>query len=162
MNRFSPRRPSMRKLLCVMAVLGVTAIAATPAQAARHSINSTVVVAELETTGTPPVSGTVDYAGTITTSRPFGSGAIVGQNVFGPVPDFQGTFHVFYNKGSAKGSVDGSGTINADGSISFAGTGEITKGTGKYKGAHGNFTMNGSQPANSTVSSFEIDGSIKY
>src|SRR4051812_18006662 len=55
----------MKKILCVLVVLGVTAIAATPAQAAKYSINSTVQIADIGSTGSPPVSGSADFAGSI-------------------------------------------------------------------------------------------------
>ena len=119
----------MKKILCLLAVLAITAIAAAPAQAAKHSIDSSVKIADLETTGSPPASGTVDYAGTI--KGALGSGAVVGQNIFGPLPQFHGPVRAFYAKGTLKGSLEGTGTLNADGSVSFDGTGEITKGTGR-------------------------------
>ncbi len=151
----------MKKIFCLLAVLAITAIAAAPAQAAKHSIDSSVKIADLETTGSPPASGTVDYAGTI--KGALGSGAVVGQNIFGPLPQFHGPVRAFYAKGTLKGSLEGTGVLNADGSVSFDGTGEITKGTGKYKGARGKFTFVGSEPSvGANVQSFEITGTVKY
>lgn len=153
----------MKKLLCVLVVLGVTAIAATPAQAAKYNVDSTVQIATLQSTGSPPVSGSSDYAGSVKGS--LGSGALLGHNDFGPtVGVFQGTFKVFYNKGTLKGTLEGTGGPNTgpEGGLIFSGTGEFTKGTGKYKGAKGTFTFEGTQPANSTVTTFTVTGSIKY
>jgi len=153
----------MKKLLCALVVLGVTAIAATPAQAAKHPINETVVIADIGTSGSPPVSGSADYAGSIKGS--VGSGAILGHNDFGPtVGQFQGTNKAFYNKGTLKTSLEGTGGPNTGpgGGLIFTGTGEFTKGTGKYKGAKGKFTFEGTQPANSTVTTFTVTGSLKY
>lgn len=147
-------------LLCVMGVLGIALVAASPAQAAKYSLDETVTLAVLESTGSPPVSGTSHYAGTV--EGDLGSGAIVGDNVFGPVPNFQGTLRVFYKKGSLKGKLAGSGAPNPDGSISFSGTGKIKKGTGKYKGAKGNFSFSGTQAADSIITTFEVLGSVKY
>ena len=48
------------------------------------------------------------------------------------------------------------------GGLAFSGTGEFTKGTGKFKGAKGKFTFEGTQPANSTVMTFTVTGTIKY
>lgn len=153
----------MKKFLCVLVVLGVTAIVATPAQAAKHSVSATIVNAEIGTTGSPPASGSADYAGSVSGSQ--GSGALLGHNDFGPtVGQFQGTFKVFYNKGTLKGTLEGTGGPNTDpgGGIIFSGTGEFTKGTGKFKGAKGKFTFEGTQPANSTVSTFTVTGTVKY
>ena len=114
----------MKKLLCVLVVLGVTAIAATPAQAAKHKIDSTIVLNEIGSTGSPPVSGSTDYAGSITGSQ--GSGAILGHNDFGPtVGEFHGTNKVFYNKGTLKSTLEGTGGPNTgpEGGVVFSGTG---------------------------------------
>ena len=153
----------MKKFLCVLVVLGVTAIVAAPAQAAKHSVNETVVVAAIGTTGSPPASGSADYAGSIKGLQ--GSGAILGHNDFGPtVGEFQGTNKVFYNKGTVKTTLVGTGGPNTGpgGGLAFSGTGEFTKGTGKFKGAKGKFTFEGTQPANSTVMTFTVTGTIKY
>ena len=153
----------MKKLLCVMAVLGVAAIAATPAQAARHkhTIDGTAKIATIESTGSPPVSGSVEYAGSFKGS--LGSGAILGHNDFGPVVgDFHGTLRAFFTKGTLKGTLEGSGGPGPGGGIDFSGSGKITKGTGKYKGAKGKFTVEGTQPPGSTVTTFAVTGSVKY
>jgi hypothetical protein len=150
----------MKKLLFVVAVLAVMAIAAAPAQAVKRNLDATVDIAVFEITGSPPVSGTSHYAGTIESS--IGSGAIVGDNTFGPVPEFRGTFRAFYKKGTLKGKLEASGAVNPDGSVSFSGSGSIKNGTGKYKGAKGRFTLEGTQPADSLFATFEIDGKVKY
>jgi hypothetical protein len=151
----------MKKILCVLVVLGVTAIAATPAQAAKHKVNVTIVIADIAETGSPPVSGSSDYAGSVTGS--LGSGAILGHNDFGPtVGEFQGTNKVFYNKGTVKTTLQGTGGPNTGGGLIFSGSGQFTKGTGKYKGAKGSYTFEGTTPANSTVTTLTITGTLKY
>ena len=149
----------MRKVICVIAVLAFTVASAAPAQAASHDINSTIKLAHVVDTGSPPISGSAEYAGTF--KGALGSGAVVGGLTYA-VPNFQGTFRVYLNKGSFKGTIEGSGTPNPDGSIDVTGTGEITKGNGKYKGAHGEFTMSGNQAADPSVSTLAITGSVKY
>jgi hypothetical protein len=57
--------------------------------------------------------------------------------------------------------MEGSGAPAPDGSIDVTGTGRITKGTGKFKGAHGTFTMSGNRATNG-VSTLAIDGSLNY
>ena len=118
---------------------------------------------EIGSTGSPPVSGSTDYAGSITGSQ--GSGAILGHNDFGPtVGEFHGTNKVFYNKGTLKSTLEGTGGPNTgpEGGVVFSGTGEFTKGTGKYKGAKGTFSFEGTQAADSTIVTFTVTGSLKY
>jgi hypothetical protein len=150
----------MRKIICVIAVMGLTVAWAAPAQAASHNIDSTVKLSAIEETGSPPVSGSAHYAGTI--KGTLGSGAVVGTNVFGPVGVFTGTLRVYLNKGTITGTLEGTGGPAQGGGLDFSGTGEVTKGSGKYKGAHGKFTFTGGQPADSTVATQQIEGSVKY
>ena len=53
--------------------------------------------------------------------------------------------------------MEGTGVPTADGSIDVSGTGEITKGTGKFKGAHGDFTMSGNR-ATTGITTLAITG----
>jgi hypothetical protein len=53
----------MRMVFCAAVVLGVMAVAAIPAQAARHSLDGTIKLAPIEEIGNPPFSGSADYAG---------------------------------------------------------------------------------------------------
>jgi hypothetical protein len=148
----------MRKFICIAAVLGLAAVSAAPAQAATRDINSTIKLAHVVDTGSPPISGSGEYAGTF--KGALGSGAIVGGLSYA-APEFHGTFRVYLNKGTLKGTMEGTGAPAADGSIDVSGTGEITKGTGKYKGAHGEFTMSGNRATNG-VSTLAITGRVKY
>lgn len=154
----------MRRFLCVVAVVGLTAALATPAQAARHSIDATVQIAQLEATGSPPFSGSEEVAGTFE-GKP-GSGAIVGTNFFPVVPTFNGTFRVYFKKGTVKGNLEGTGAPtpppNPNLSFDLTGSGEITKGSGKYKGAHGKFTFTGLRPTERTVATLVVTGWAKY
>src|SRR3954451_10996537 len=131
-----------------MAVRGLTVAWAAPAQAATHSVNSTIKIADFARTGSAPITGTEDYAGTV--KGALGPGAIVGHNVFGPVPAFHGAIRLFLNKGTLKVTLQGTGAPtpphNPGGSFDFSGDGKITKGSGKYKGAHGKVTFSGRGP----------------
>src|ERR1044072_589089 len=147
----------MRKVICVIAVLGLTVACAAPAQAASRDINSTIKLVHVVDSGSPPISGSAEYAGTF--KGALGSGAVVGGLNYA-VPNFNGTFRVYLNKGSFKGTMEGSGAPAGGGTIDVSGTGEITKGNGKYKGAHGEFTMSGNQAAG--VSTLAITGTVKY
>ena len=73
-------------------------------------------------------------------------GAVLGHNDFPITGEFQGTFRAFYTKGTLKATLSGSGGPAPGGGISFTGSGQITKGTGKFKGAKGKFTFTGSSP----------------
>ena len=150
----------MRKVICVITIMGLTVAWTAPAQAASHNIDSTVKLSAVEENGSPPVSGSAHYAGTF--KGALGSGAIVGTNVFGPGGVFTGTLRVYLNKGTVTGTLDGTGGPAPGGGIEFSGNGEITKGTGKYKGAHGKFTFTGGQPADSPVATQAIEGSVRY
>ena len=69
------------------------------------------MIADIGSTGSPPVSGSADFAGSIKGS--LGSGAILGHNDFGPtVGESQGTIRAFYNKGTVKGTLVGTGGPN--------------------------------------------------
>ena len=149
----------MRKVICVVAVLGLAVACAAPAQAATHNIDSTIRLAHVEETGSPPVSGSAEYAGTF--KGALGSGAITGQLSYA-VPEFQGTFRVYLNKGTLKGTMEGSAAPAPGGGIAVSGSGEITKGSGKYKGAAGEFTFSGTQAADPPVATLAITGSVKY
>ena len=151
----------MRKIISLTVVLGVMALAAAPAQAAKYNLDSTVVLNTIGATGNPPISGSgQDYAGSI--KGALGSGAVLGHNDFPTTGEFQGTFRAFYQKGTLKATLSGSGGPAPGGGISFTGSGQITKGTGKFKGAKGKFTFTGSSPPSSTITTFELDGSVKY
>ncbi len=151
----------MRKVICVIAVMGLTVAWAAPAQAASHSIDSTIKLSVVEQTGSPGVSGTAQYAGTF--KGALGSGATVGNIVYpGPVGAFTATFKIYLNKGTLTGTLDGTGSPAPGGGLNYTGSGEITKGNGKYKGAHGKFTFTGSQPSDSPVATQLVKGSVKY
>ena len=67
----------MRKVICVAAVLGLAVVSAAPAQATTRDINSTIKLAHVVNTGSPPISGSAEYAGTF--KGALGSGAVVGR-----------------------------------------------------------------------------------
>ena len=149
----------MRKVICVIAVMGLTVAWAAPAQAASHNLNSTIKIAAVKSTGSPPYSGSSEYAGTF--KGGLGSGAIVGHLSFNP-PAFHGGFRVYLKQGTLKGNMEGTGAPNSGGGIDVSGGGEITKGSGKYKGAHGKFTFSGGRPADPPIDTISITGSVKY
>jgi len=147
-----------------LAALCVGAVFAAPAMAVRDSTDATVTIVAISSEGDPPVSGSNRVAGEV--RGDLGRGAYVGTNSFGPPGEFEGRFRAFFKKGTLKGRLSGTGTANPDGSVSFSGSGEYTGGTGRYKGADGSFTFEGTQPPDTTSDSepsvFEVDGTVRY
>ena len=155
----------MRKLMpYALAALCVGAVLAAPASAARDSTDGTVTIVGLSQEGDPPFSGSNRVAGEV--KGDLGRGAYLGTNTFGPPGEFQGKFRAFFKKGTLKGRLSGTGTLTSDGTAVFEGSGEYTGGTGRYKGAEGSFTFEGSQPPDTTSDSepavFQVDGRVRY
>lgn len=153
-----------RFVYLILAALCAGAVFAAPAMAARDSIDGTVTIVALSAQGNPPADGSNRVAGEV--QGDLGSGAYVGTNTFGPPGEFNGKFRVFFKKGTIRGRLSGSGTGNPDGSLSFTGSGVLTGGSGRYRGAEGTFTFEGTQAADTTTNSepavFQVDGSVRY
>lgn len=153
-----------RNVLFVLAALCASAVFAAPAVAARDSVDGTVTVVSLASQGNPPIEGSNRLAGEY--KGDLGTGGFLGTSTFGPPGEFSNKFRVFFKKGTIKGQLSGAGTVNPDGSLSFTGSGTLNGGSGRYKGAEGSFTFEGSQPADTTSNSepavFQVDGSVRY
>ena len=153
-----------RRVVSIILPLAALLALSVPAQAAKSKVyraDGTVTQASLSSTGNPPATGTSTTAGIVTGK--LGRGAITGKTTFGPAPKFTATFRAFFNRGSIKGTLSGTGSQNPDGSISFAGTGKFTGGTGRYKGARGSFSFTGrTQSATVTTSTFQVRGAVRY
>lgn len=124
---------------------------------------SFVTVAVLS--GNPPLSGTAQDVNTV-------DGKICGKVVHGAGRDvttytapgvFSGKGVSFGPNGSTRNTFEGTGTVMPNGDITFSGSGTITGGTGRFKGASGSFTFTGSQEADSNgVSTQHLVGTITY
>jgi hypothetical protein len=151
-------------ILSALAVLCLGAVFAAPASAVRESTDGTVTLVALSQEGDPPFSGSTRVAGEV--RGDLGRGAYIGTNTFGPPGEFEGKFRAFFKKGTLKGNLSGTGTLQPDGTATFSGSGTFTGGTGRYKGAEGSFTFEGSQPPDTTSNSepavFEVDGTVRY
>jgi hypothetical protein len=147
-----------------LAALCISAVLAAPASAARDSTDGTVTIVGLSQEGDPPFSGSNRVAGEV--RGDLGRGAYLGTNTFGPPGEFQGKFRAFFKKGTLKGTLSGTGTLEPDGTARFSGSGTYTGGSGRYKGATGSFTFEGSQPPDTTPNSepavFQVDGTVRY
>lgn len=144
----------------VLAALCAGAVFAAPAGAARDSIDGTVTVVALSSQGNPPIEGSNRLAGEY--KGDLGSGAFIGTSTFGPPGEFQNKFRAFFKKGTIKGQLSGTGTPNPNGGIDISGSGTYTGGSGRYRGAEGSFTFQGHQPQDSEVTTFQVEGKIKY
>ena len=149
----------MRKVICVVAVLGLAVACAAPAQAATHDIDSTIRLAHVEETGSPPVSGSAEYAGTF--KGALGSGAIIGQLSYA-VPDFQGTFRVYLNKGTLRAPWRAAPRRLPAEASPFPAVARSRRAPGSTRAPHGEFTFTGTQAADPPVATLAITGSVKY
>ena len=150
----------------IAAALAVAVVAPTLAGAASHrkcSLDLTVLNAPVETIGNPPLNGNETR------------GDIVDGNVCGR--QFRGATRLlitytapgqstiasetFGPLGSFKAQAQGRGVPQPDGSTSLSGSGQITGGTGIYKGATGSFSVTGTRPANSHVNIVHLTGTLE-
>lgn len=159
----------MRKwqLLIIAAALTVAVVAPTPAGAAskrKCPLNLTILSATVKSTGSPPISGTSTNGSIVDgklcgkrfrgAERAFvtflaGGKSTVAATIFGPLGSFQTSGQVVSMR-------------NPDGSGSGTGHEKISHGTGLYRGATGSTSAKVSVPANSTVVTVHLTGTIKF
>lgn len=120
----------------------------------KRSLNMTALVATLKNlSGTPPLSGSSLDGGTLDGKlchKAF-HGAVRQVIKYPSAGKLTSRAVGFGPKGSLKAKLSGTGKPNPDGSTSFSGSGEITGGTGIYKGATGTVSFTGTVPKGSTV-----------
>jgi len=162
----------MRKwLLPIVAVLALAVVAPTLAGATKGqkkhkcSFDVTGLFAQVKVnSGNPPLSGSNTDAGVLDGKlchKAF-HGASRQVNTYPTPGKFKSRGLSFGPRGSISAKFTGTGTLNADGSTSFSGSGKITGGTGIYKGATGSLSFTGTSPKDSTVATQRITGKIKY
>ena len=155
------------RLLTLVAVIAFAALAATPVASAKkktHTVDATMKVAIIEQT-----EGANHFAGSIT-GKPLGTAAVLGVAALtntptGLITESQPT--LYYKKGTLRMKATDVVTVQPDSSISLNGTYEVLGGSGKYKGASGSGTFNGTLPPGSglrvgTVVTFDVDGTVRY
>jgi hypothetical protein len=133
----------------------------------KHTFNATVKSATITKTGSPPASGSSQVqAGTLTSSLGGGAGTSKQTFAAGTGPGkfaFTGTNKFFTGSGSFNGSIKGTGGLQSNGTITFAGTETVTGGTGRYAGARGKLTFTGVLPSvTATVVTLKFKGTITY
>ena len=151
----------------IVAALAVAVVVPTLAGAASHrkcSLDLTVLNAPVETIGNPPLNGNETRGGIV-------DGNVCGKQFRGATrllitytAPGQSTIasETFGPLGSFKAQAQGRGVPQPDGSTSLSGSGQITGGTGIYKGATGSLSSTGTRPANSHVNIVHLTGTIRF
>lgn len=157
------------RLLTLVAVIVFAAFAATQDASAKtkkaHTVDATMTLAIVG----QPEGGYELVARLI--GKPFGTAAAVGQTVLTNTPTGLVTVArpvvVYAKKGTLNLETEDVVEFQPDGSISLNGTFDVLGGSGKYKGATGRGTFNGTLPpgaslAVGTVVTFDLDGKVRY
>jgi hypothetical protein len=154
-----------------VALLALVVSGATLAEAATsHKLTATIQQAEISQTGSVPSAGSTATVAATFNSTLGGNGAEVTHVSFtGPTGapstfGFDGKATAFVAHGSVTVTLKGTLAIQSDGSLKFAGTGSITGGADRYKGAKGSFTFTGTSPSPGPghVDTFNYTGTITY
>jgi hypothetical protein len=139
----------MRKLLVLPALAALALVpAADAARKKTHklTVNAAVVAHSIAPAGAS--SGT--DAGSVSDPS-LGNGATI-YTTAGSSTAQTVVFQVWVNLGSLKGSGTVTlGAADANGQVPFSGTGKVTSGTGKYKGAKATITFKGTIDAGTTL-----------
>jgi hypothetical protein len=153
-------------VIASVAAIALVATAAVISQAAKrksHDVDATALVATVKPASAP---GKTTIGAGYATGDPYGKAAVILKTKATNNPDGTATLDskvTLYNRrGSVSGTAEATVTPKPDGSATFDGKGEITSGTGRFKGARGDFEVTGSQPANSSISTLNVTGSVKY
>jgi hypothetical protein len=154
-------------VLAAVALVGGSLALPSAAKPKQHhcNVDVTVRLAQVKVnSGNPPANGKSTGAGTV-------DGKVCGKAFHGAVRTVTtyptpGTFKFravsFGPLGSTIAQGSGTGTLNADGSITVSGSSHNIGGTGITKGATGSNTFTGKQPKNSTVLTEHVVGTLNY
>lgn len=167
----APRRPWRRHssialaALCVLAAFGAsTAQAKTRTSHAYKSVIQTNVLSTAN--GYPAVGGTAVLAGNWATNS-YGNGALIDHVTItghaGPTMlTFRGTEVAFLGHGTFKDNFTGTADVLPGGNQFIVIQGQVTGGTGAYRGAKGSYTFKGMTAAGSTVTNGSSAGASSY
>ena len=130
-------------------------VAPTTASAAKnHSVNITATLALVQAAPTRVTAGPLTGFGH--------DGLLITRGVITGTT-FKGTLRAYNTAGSANARFTLVLTVAPDGSgATFTGTATVTGGTGRYQGATGRLTIDGSSPAMGAVATFHARGTLKY
>ena len=126
------QRQALRTVSWLLAAGLVLTIA--PAAVADSQRRAVDVTGKTRSTGSPE-PGTIEDRGTIR-GRPFGVGRIKLLATFEENQTMSGEFKIRNKRGTASGTMQTDYVIEGD-EITFTGTAEITRGTGRYRGIKG-------------------------
>lgn len=144
------KRLRMTLALVALIVAAVAVPAGNAATKKSHKINATVTARGLEGN---TVTGTIKGA--------LGSGAVVYVVSGGPNGTQNLAIQSFFAKGTLKAKGNVTVAVQPDGSATVVGSGNVTGGTGAYKGAKGKFTTTGTIDKNGIIHA-TITGTAKY
>ena len=161
------RRFCGARLLTLVAVIAFAALAApqfgSASKAKTRTVDATMKIAIIEQT-----EGANHFAGRFT-GKPGPTAAVLGVAALtntptGLITESQPT--LYNNKGTLRMKAIDVVTVQPDSSISLNGTYEVLGGSGKYKGATGSGTFNGTLPPGSglrvgTVVTVDVDGTLR-
>lgn len=145
------RRTSLFGLLVAIGLFAIASSAI--ARPTAHKINATGVAATVATQASgATLAGTLSDPG-------IGNGAVVYNTTNGGLQRV--TFTAFLAGGSFRGTLSVTLTPATGGGSTTVGTGKITGGTAKYKGAKGSLQETGSIDSTGLVH-YHVTGSVKY
>jgi hypothetical protein len=144
-------------ILSLVAALAVVPVATAGAPAKKTRVlNVHVRMAAIDSN---PPSGSV-FAGEAK-GKPIGTAAMTARNqISGSTSN--GTAVVYAKLGTIRATIKNEIQPQPDGSAKLPGTFKITGGTGRYKGATGKGTFNGSSASGALVLVVDIEGKIRY
>lgn len=147
----------MKRTLLALALVASLAFAGTALAAPRsHPVNVRAKVVGAGTQGSKSIA-LATFSGT-----PFGADNVALFKITVAGTRATGTFTSYNSHGSIRGTFSQTISPQPDNSVKYAGTARVLGGTGAYRGATGNVTLTGNSPANSTIISYTITGSVRY
>src|SRR3954452_17654179 len=147
------------KLLALLAVVVCAAIAvpqiATGARKKSHTVDATMKIAALETSGSRTVlAGRIKGKGIKTPA------ILIKAKVSGSTATSRSV--LYGKKGTLRSKETQTFAAQPDGSVRFTGTSKFTGGTGKFRGARGKTTLDGTLPKGGSVYTYHLTGNIRY
>jgi hypothetical protein len=154
-------------VLVLVLAIGAFAAVASARKATKHKVSATIQLATITQDSKFPAIGSSSTDAGIVKATPGGRGAETDTLKVTAMPaagqlTLSGTAKLFFVKGTQTAKLTVQAVVAADGSVTYTGTGQFTKGTGTYKGITGNVTFTGSSPAGSSVVSLQVKGTARY
>jgi hypothetical protein len=147
------------KLLALLAVVVCAAIAvpqiATGARKKSHTVDATMKIAAIETSGSRTVlAGRVKGKGIRTPA------VLIKAKVSGTTVTSRSV--LYGKKGTTRTKETQTFAAQPDGSVKFTGISRFTGGTGRFRGARGKMTLEGTLPKGGSVYTYHLTGKLRY